>query len=70
MIWLAWDPKMKQKRHKGLAKRVSVSKTGKIKRRKAGGRHLMSKKSGKNRRRLHSTAVVEGKRAKKLRNAT
>ena len=37
----------KQKTHKGLAKRVKITGTGKVKRGRAGGGHLMSSKSGK-----------------------
>lgn len=43
-------PKMKT--HKGLKKRVRVTGTGKIRRRKAFSGHLMSGKSGKRRRLL------------------
>lgn len=39
----------KQKTHKGLSKRVKVTGTGKISRRRAFGGHLMSGKSGKRR---------------------
>jgi len=42
-------PKMKT--HKGLAKRIKISKTGKIKRRHAMSRHLLNKKSAKRKRR-------------------
>ena len=37
----------KQKTHKGLSKRVKVTGTGKISRRKAFSGHLMSSKNGK-----------------------
>jgi len=36
----------KQKTHKGLSKRVKITATGKITRRRACGGHLMSGKSG------------------------
>jgi len=42
----------KLKPHKGLKKRVKVTATGKLLRRRAGKRHLMSGKSSKRRRRL------------------
>jgi large subunit ribosomal protein L35 len=48
----------KQKTHKGLAKRVRVTKTGKVMRGQAGARHLLSTKSGKRKRQLRSTASV------------
>ncbi len=37
----------KQKTHKGLKKRVRISASGKVKRKKSGKGHLMSHKSGK-----------------------
>ena len=42
----------KQKTHKGLKKRVKVTATGKVKRKRAGAGHLMSSKNAKRRRRL------------------
>lgn len=58
-------PKMKT--HKGLAKRVKVTGTGKVKRRRCGGGHLLSDKSAKQRRKFGSTTLVKGVRAKKIR---
>ncbi|HOT73673.1 MAG TPA: 50S ribosomal protein L35 [Anaerohalosphaeraceae bacterium] len=57
----------KLKTHKGLAKRVKVTGTGKVKRRRCGGGHLLSDKSAKRRRRFGSSTLVEGVRAKKIR---
>ena len=53
----------KQKTHKGLSKRVKVTGTGKISRRKAFSGHLMSGKNGKRCRALKqstgmSTAMI------------
>ena len=48
----------KQKTRKGVAKRVRVTKTGKIIRRKAGSRHLLSGKSRKRKRKLRKTVSV------------
>jgi len=45
----------KQKTHKGLSKRVKVTATGKINRKRAGAGHLMSKKNAKRRRRIATT---------------
>lgn len=45
----------KQKTHKGLARRVKVSATGKVRRKPSFSGHLMSGKSGKRRRRLRKT---------------
>jgi len=55
----------KQKTHKGLSKRVKVTASGKIKRKRAGAGHLMSSKNAKRRRRIGSSAVVGGALAKK-----
>lgn len=55
-------PKLKTK--KALAKRLKVTKNGKIKRQKAGRGHLMSHKSGKRRRHLRKPGLVEGRQAK------
>jgi large subunit ribosomal protein L35 len=53
----------KQKSHKGLSKRVKVTATGKIKRHRTGGGHLMSGKNAKRRRRLGGTTIVTNKMA-------
>jgi large subunit ribosomal protein L35 len=54
----------KQKTHKGLSKRVKVSGTGKVKRRRSFGSHLMSAKSAKRRRRIGSAMIITGAPAK------
>ena len=46
----------KQKSHKGLKKRVKVTASGKVKRSRSGGGHLMSSKNAKRRKRI-STAT-------------
>ena len=46
------------KTHKGIAKRFKITGTGKILRKKAGKRHLLSTKTGKNLRRLRRSATV------------
>ena len=59
----------KMKPHKGLQKRVKVTGTGKIVRRKANKGHLMSSKSGDRRRRLGKAATLvacDEKRANRL----
>ena len=48
----------KQKTHKGAAKRFKVTATGKIKRKKAYGRHILTKKSRKRKRRLRMAGAV------------
>lgn len=49
-------PKLKTK--KSFAKRVKVTKKGKIKRSKAGRRHLMNSKSRKQKRNLRKKVVI------------
>ncbi|ASR37111.1 50S ribosomal protein L35 [Prauserella marina] len=48
----------KNKTHSGMSKRVRVTGTGKIRRQKAGRRHLMEKKSSRVTRRLEGTTEV------------
>ena len=54
----------KQKTHKGLSKRVKVTATGKIKRKRCGASHLMNSKNAKRRRRLASATLVKGLKIK------
>jgi len=54
----------KQKTHKGLVKRFKITAKGKIKRRRAGGGHLMSGKKAKRQRRVTGSAIMVGKMAK------
>ncbi len=49
-------PKMKS--HRGAAKRFKLSPTGKIRRRKAYGNHLLEKKPASRKRRLQAPDVV------------
>jgi large subunit ribosomal protein L35 len=53
----------KQKSHKGLSKRVKITATGKIKRHRTGGGHLMSGKNAKRRRRISRATIVISKLA-------
>lgn len=48
----------KQKVHKGLKKRVKITASGKVKRRKAFSGHLMSSKNAKRRRRLSEPTLL------------
>jgi large subunit ribosomal protein L35 len=60
-------PKMKS--HRGAAKRFQISRTGKIRRRRAYGAHLFEKKPSTRKRRLRSPDVVakaDEKRIRKL----
>lgn len=55
-------PKMKT--NKGVAKRVKVTKNGKIKRSRAGRRHLLACKTTKRKRNMRRKELIEGKVAK------
>jgi len=59
----------KQKTHKGLSKRVKVTATGKINRKRAGAGHLMSKKNAKRRRRIATTTGMTDTLTKTARTA-
>jgi large subunit ribosomal protein L35 len=56
-------PKMKT--HKGAKKRFRVTASGKLKRRQAGKKHLLSHKTGKRKRHLRATVIETGKLGKK-----
>ena len=56
----------KQKTHKGLTKRVKITATGKVRRRRCCGSHLMSGKNAKRRRRIGSSAIMSGTTAKTI----
>jgi len=54
--------KMKQKTHRGAAKRFRVTRNGKILHRKATGNHFLRKKSGSHRRRVEGMSEVTAER--------
>ena len=54
----------KQKTHKGLSKRVKLTGSGKLRRKRAGAGHLMSGKNAKRRRRVAGSATITGASAK------
>jgi len=56
-------PKMKT--HKSLRKRFRVTATGKLKRRQAGKKHLLSHKSGKRKRHLRGVVIATDRLARK-----
>ena len=58
-------PKMKS--HRGAAKRFKVTATGKIRRRRAFGNHLLEKKNSKRKRRLDTPADISGADRKRVR---
>ena len=55
----------KQKTNKSLTKRLKITGTGKVKRRKCGLRHLNAHMSGDHKRTLGGTAIIETKLAKR-----
>jgi large subunit ribosomal protein L35 len=57
----------KLKTHKGIAKRIKVSKSGKLKRRQGWHGHLMTGKSGARRRRLKRPVLVASTEVKRIR---
>lgn len=57
----------KQKSHKGLSKRVRLTASGKVNRKKAGAGHLMSTKRGKRIRNLRQATMMNSTLARKLR---
>ncbi len=59
----------KLKTHKGTAKRIKLTSTGKLTRRRAFGTHLLAKKSKSRKRSIQGTAVVSGSVAKNVKRA-
>ena len=48
----------KLKTNKSVAKRVRITKTGKLKRKKAGASHILTKKSRKKKRQMRRAAII------------
>ena len=59
----------KLKTHKGTAKRIKLTSTGKLTRLRASGRHLLAKKSKSRTRAINTTATVTGSMAKNVKRA-
>ena len=59
----------KLKTHKGTAKRIKITSTGKLIRRRSFGSHLMAKKSKSRKRVINTSAQISGKSAKNVRKA-
>ncbi len=59
----------KLKTHKGTAKRVKITGSGKITRRRASGNHLQAKKSKSRKRAINSTGEVTGSMAKNIKRS-
>jgi len=60
-------PKMKT--HKGTAKRVKLTASGKLMRERAFGNHILAKKSKSRKRVIKTEAVISGKNAKNIKKA-
>lgn len=59
----------KLKTHKATAKRVKITKTGKVVRERAFGNHMLSKKSKSRKRNINTPAIVTGSIAKNIKRA-
>lgn len=59
----------KLKTHKGTAKRIKVTGTGKLVRGRAYKNHILSKKSKSRKRNMKTAAFVDGKLKKNIKNA-
>lgn len=59
----------KLKTHKGTAKRIKITPTGKTMRRRAFGTHILAKKSRRRKRAINNDAVVTGKMQKNVKKA-
>lgn len=59
----------KLKTHKGTAKRIKLTSTGKLTRRRAFGGHMLSKKSKSRKRAINQPATITGLMAKNARRA-
>ena len=59
----------KWKTHKGTAKRVKITGSGKIVRERAFGNHILAKKSKARKRNMKTDAVVNGKIKKNIKTA-
>ncbi len=59
----------KLKTHKGTAKRIKLTSTGKVTRRRAFGGHMLAKKSKSRKRAINTTAVIKGRMEKNIKRA-
>lgn len=57
-------PKMKT--HKGTAKRIKITPTGKVMRKRAFGGHFLAKKSRRRKRVISTNALITGKNVKNV----
>ena len=59
----------KLKTHKGTAKRMKLTASGKVTRRRAFGTHLLAKKSKSRKRAINTSATVTGSMSKNVKRA-
>ena len=59
----------KLKTHKGTAKRIKITASGKLVRERAFGNHILAKKSQARKRVIGKSAVVTGKNVKNIKKA-
>lgn len=59
----------KLKTHKGTAKRIKLTSTGKLKRRRSHGAHFLAKKSKSRKRAINTSATITGSMAKNVKRA-
>lgn len=59
----------KLKTHKGTAKRVKITGTGKVLRERAFGNHMLSKKSKGRKRNINTSAQITGRIGKNIKRA-
>ena len=59
----------KLKTHKGTAKRIKLTSTGKLTSRRAFGNHMLSKKSKSRKRNINTPATITGGMAKNAKRA-
>ena len=59
----------KLKTHKGTAKRIKISSTGKLIREPAYGHHILAKKSKARKRNMKTAGAINGKIAKNVKTA-
>ena len=59
----------KLKTHKGTAKRIKLTSTGKLVRNRAFGNHMLAKKSKSRKRAIKTTATVTNSAAKNIKRA-
>ena len=59
----------KLKTHKGTAKRIKITSTGKLTRSRAFGNHMLSKKSKSRKRAIKTTATIDGLMKKNVKRA-